>query len=140
MNESGKFWNGNKKILFFGASNGGKRAYRCRDRSHRVLAFADNDASKHGKTLCGKPIITPDEIASYPYDLIYISCESCFQVYLQLSSMGIDAKKIRTVDQEILRGAFELSKAQGLLLLLAVYGLGHLIYDLSATIFRIIPL
>ncbi|MCK5344604.1 MAG: hypothetical protein KAR20_14420 [Candidatus Heimdallarchaeota archaeon] len=135
MEKLGSFWSSNKKrVIFFGASKGGEGAYRCLRSAYRVLAFADNDSRKQGKNLFGKPIIKPDEIASYPYDLIFISCESHFQVYLQLTSMGIDAKKIRMVDLPIMMGEFELSKVQGLLLFLAVYGFGRLFFDLCTAI------
>ena len=140
MKKRKPLWNKDrKKVIFFGASKGGECAYRCLSSAYRVLAFADNDTHKQGKSKFGIPIIKPAEIACYPFDFIYISCESNFEVYLQLLSMGIDANKIQPVDPEVMQGYFELSKIQAAILLLAIYGLGHIIYNVGASMFRIIP-
>lgn len=121
-----------KRIILFGASKGGQRAYRCRARSHKIIAFADNDPGKHGRMLFRKPIISPNDIPSYSYDHIFISCGSHFQVYLQLIGIGIEANKIRIVDNDIMLGAFELTKRQIMFLILATYGLIHIFFDLGA--------
>lgn len=127
-----------KRIILFGASKGGQRAYRCWAHSHKILAFADNDPGKYGKTIFGKPVISPNDIPSYSYDHIYISCGSNFPVYLQLLGLGVESNKIRTVDQDIMLGAFELTKRQSFLVIFAIYGLLHILFDLGALLNHIL--
>lgn len=62
-----------KKVLLFGAGDGGARVSYLLEREFEVVAFIDNDTSKQGKTLLSKPILAPNEIIKYNYDYIVIS-------------------------------------------------------------------
>jgi O-methyltransferase len=60
-------------VLLFGAGDAGERLYQILDSKYKVLCFADNDPLKNGTMLCGKLVISPEEICEYEYDLIIIS-------------------------------------------------------------------
>lgn len=118
-----------EKIVIFGASTGGRRAYGCRKRSQTVVAFADNDTAKQGQRFCGKPVIAPQRLDEINYDRIIIACQSAFQVYLQLSRLGIHSQKVAVVDEDVLLGDYEISTVHLVLLLMAGYGSLRLVLD-----------
>ena len=98
-----------RKVLIFGASLGGKRLLNVLDKGDEVIAFLDNDASKHNTTLKGIPIITPKEGLCHDYDSLIIASQSYSQIAGQLVQMGLDKEKIEVADPAILRGDYELS-------------------------------
>ncbi|TDF93505.1 TylF/MycF/NovP-related O-methyltransferase [Paenibacillus piri] len=62
-----------KKIILFGAGEGGYTTYFHLDQRFDVIAFADNDPSKWGTTFLSKSIIAPTDIMQYDFDYIIIS-------------------------------------------------------------------
>ncbi|WP_339295016.1 TylF/MycF/NovP-related O-methyltransferase [Paenibacillus sp. FSL W7-1279] len=61
------------KVIIFGAGNGGSRVFYLLDQQYEVIAFADNNLAKQGRSLYSKPIISPERINNYSYDYIIIA-------------------------------------------------------------------
>lgn len=61
------------KIVVFGASKGGERFLRRCGNAYDVLAFSDNDPAKHGSSLSGIPVLPPDRIPDFPFDLVVVA-------------------------------------------------------------------
>ena len=61
------------KIVIFGASKGGERFLRRCGTAYDVLAFSDNDPAKHGSSLSGIPVLPPDRIPDFPFDLVVVA-------------------------------------------------------------------
>lgn len=84
------------KIILFGAGDGGLRVHYMLSQQFEVIAFADNDSSKQGKTFLSKPIIAPEEIVQFEYDLIVIANIHGKAVYQQLiEDLHINKDKIK---------------------------------------------
>ncbi len=74
-----------RKVILFGAGDGGLRVYYMLGQQFEVIAFVDNDPSKQGDIFLSKPVIAPQEIAKYEYDLIIIANIHGKAVYKQLT-------------------------------------------------------
>lgn len=98
-----------RKVLIFGASLGGKRLLNVLNKEDHVVAFLDNDASKHNTNLKGIPVIPPQEGLNHDYDSLIIASQSYSQIAGQLVQMGLDKDRIEVADPAILRGDYELS-------------------------------
>jgi O-methyltransferase len=84
-----------RKVIFFGAGDGGRSASYLINNEYEIIAFADNDSSKQGETFLGKPIISPGAINEFPYDYIVISNIHGDAVFRQLTEqLGVDRDKI----------------------------------------------
>lgn len=99
-----------KKAVIFGASAGGRNVYKHLAKNHpgqyQVIAFVDNDQSKHGTSIFGLPVKSPAEINELHPETIFIG--SCYvdEIGKQLTGdLGIPATKIEILDQYILNGA-----------------------------------
>lgn len=54
-------------------------------KNYDIIAFCDNDISKHGNIFHGKTIIAPNEIKNYEFDAIYIASELyCDEIKTQI--------------------------------------------------------
>jgi len=86
----------NKRIILFGASCFGEKVFNdyTYDKDVSVVAFSDNDNSKHNKQLCGVDIINPELLLTSDFDIIVIASMYDDEIYNQLISMGIDKSKI----------------------------------------------
>lgn len=83
-----------KRIILFGAASAGLRMLNLLNHEV-VVAFTDNDVSKHGKTLKGIPIVPPSQIKNYEFDTIIISTMYVDDVRKQLiDDLGVDKSKV----------------------------------------------
>ena len=83
------------RVLIFGASSTGQAQFDGIKRSHKVIGFVDNDNSKNGSRLSGKPVYSPQVINSLKFDKIIIA--SCYhqEIARQLTDeIKIDPDKI----------------------------------------------
>ena len=115
------------KVILFGASKGGEN-YIANHPDVDVLAFVDNDQSKHGSAFMDRPIIAPTEISSYNVDSIVITSQWVDQIKRQLTEQeGIPISKIVVPNKQAVKAAlpFEnkatLAFAQDLLLTLNTF-------------------
>ncbi len=92
-----------KKIIIFGASIGGKRAFKILSFFERPIYFADNDVAKQGSRYCGLKVIHPKKLKNLNYDKIYIASTYSLEIYSQLLKMGLDQKRLEIIENEILR-------------------------------------
>lgn len=84
-----------KKIILFGAGDGGYRAFLCLRQEYEVIAFVDNNVQKHGSTLLSRPVISPAQINDYSYDYAIIANIYGNQVRKQLvEELGVPEAKI----------------------------------------------
>lgn len=63
-----------------------------------IVAFLDNDASKKGTCLDGRPVDQPENIVKYDYDYILIASVHYKEMRKQLEQQGVDSKVI--IDME----------------------------------------
>ncbi|MHA7579398.1 TylF/MycF/NovP-related O-methyltransferase [Paenibacillus vandeheii] len=79
-----------KKVILFGAGDGGYRTFLSLRQEYEVIAFVDNNVQKHGSTLLSKPVISPVQIKNYAYDYVIIANIHGHQVRKQLiEELGI---------------------------------------------------
>jgi len=83
------------KLLLFGAGLVGIQVLPKYLQKFNVLAFADNDRSKHGTRLSGIEIVSAERICDFDYDFIVITSTASAQIFDQLLSMGILKEKIK---------------------------------------------
>jgi FlaA1/EpsC-like NDP-sugar epimerase len=94
-----------QQVIIFGASQGGLNALE--DIQYRlphihVLAFCDNDPKKHGKQLCGLPIIAPDALEQQPFDTLVIASSYAPEIWLQLYEMDFPMNRVEFIGHHIL--------------------------------------
>ncbi len=86
-----------EKVICFGAGNTAKNLYKRIAEQYEVIAFADNQESKHGQFLMGKEIISPDKIKDYNYDYLIVTALTAIGGgFQQLIDLGVDKSKIIT--------------------------------------------
>lgn len=85
-----------EKVICFGAGGTAIHLYNKISEKYEVLAFADNQKSKHGQNILGKEIISPDKINDYPYDYVIITSIVGETIPAQLVEMGVDKSRIIT--------------------------------------------
>jgi len=61
-----------KKMVLYGAGGFGHYCYLRYCREFNIIAYADSDETKHGETLNGLPIVSPEGLADIDYDVIQI--------------------------------------------------------------------
>lgn len=94
-----------QKIVLFGASLGGKRAFRALQKECEIIAFVDNDEKKQGTKFMGVPVMAPADLSRLEYDKIYISSMYDGEIVYQLKqNNGILPGKITLVGHDILNG------------------------------------
>lgn len=83
-------------IIVFGSGGVGIKAkQKLESEGNCVIAFADNDEKKWGQEIVGVPIISPDHICDYNYDLVAIGVyKGCTSIKYQLINMGVDENHI----------------------------------------------
>ncbi|MFT2091411.1 LicD family protein [Paraglaciecola sp. 2405UD69-4] len=74
-------------VVIFGASLSGRSALSAISEEFNVLAFADNDVSKHGINIQNIPVIPPDKIGELQPDKILIASEFFEQIKIQLMEL-----------------------------------------------------
>jgi SAM-dependent methyltransferase len=84
-----------RKIILFGAGKGSEEFLGYLKESGieaEILCILDNDRSLWGKTLCGYPILSPQEVKHKIFDKIVVSSVSGREsISAQLSSIGLEA-------------------------------------------------
>lgn len=86
-----------KRVICFGASDGGKRLYEEISSEYEIIAFTDNDPNKWNKELNGITILSPDECLKKQYDYIVITSQpGLISIMDQLKRLGIDESIIIT--------------------------------------------
>jgi O-methyltransferase len=84
-----------KKVILFGAGNGGLRVLNLLTSEYCVIAFSDNEPGKHGTTLAGLPVVPPDRIPGLDFDIIIITNFFGPEIRKQLvPGMGIPDNKV----------------------------------------------
>lgn len=86
-----------KKIILFGAGDGGLAVKKALSSECEIIVFVDNDESKVGGYLDGQLIISPYEIKKYKYDYIIISNIHGDEVKKQLIS-NLNVKENQIID------------------------------------------
>jgi len=86
-----------KNIIIFGASLFGEKVfnYYKNKKEISIIAFCDNDTSKHNQKLFDKNIISPDTIFDYTFDEIIIASSYEQEIKEQLIKMNIEKNKIK---------------------------------------------
>ena len=81
------------KYILFGTGDYYRR-FRHWFADREVLAILDNDEKKHGTVIDGYPVISPDEITNYSYDVVVILSFYVTAMKDQLLSLGVDADRV----------------------------------------------
>lgn len=80
--------------IVFGAGDWGKKFILDNTNNMHIIAFADNDIMKHGRSYMGHIVISPDHIHSYEYDKIIIAIDD----YPDSSKESARVESAKTVD------------------------------------------
>lgn len=96
-----------RTAIIFGASLAGRRTLEYYEGQYRVLAFADNDAKKHGTVVAGLPVIDPAGLPTTKCDCILIGSSYTGPITKQLVAMGVPSSRIGWVNGKVLNGDFE---------------------------------
>lgn len=84
-----------KRIIVFGAGNGGLRVSYLLDEQYEIIAYSDNNPEKQGNQFLNKPVIPPVNINDYDFDLIIIATLNAREIYMQLTDeLKVDEHKI----------------------------------------------
>ena len=92
-----------KRVMVFGAGEGGRRALSHLRGKVEVVCVLDNDAKKHGSTLGTVPICAPTRATEADVDQILIASIHSVQIFDQLLSLGVDIRKIDVLEHEFLQ-------------------------------------
>ncbi len=83
-----------KRVICFGAGGTAERLYNSISEKYEIVAFVDNQKSKHG-TLFGKKVVAPERMREFDYDYIVItSIIGVTTILGQLADMGVDEAKV----------------------------------------------
>lgn len=83
------------RVVVYGAGENCRRVLEKIQEKDEILCIADKDTHKIGGTVEGYPIIAPEDIVSYGYDMIVVSIIANFDdVKQELIGKGIDRRKI----------------------------------------------
>jgi phosphorylcholine metabolism protein LicD len=89
-----------KNIIIFGTGEFGKDAYRYYQLQSdiHIVAFSDNNETKHFTQFFDNKIIPPKEISLLEYDEIVIASSFDDEIYQQLLHLGIEKEKIHILN------------------------------------------
>lgn len=91
-----------ENIVIFGASGGGRLFFEKVNHHKEVVCYSDNNKELHGKEFLGLPVVAPEIIQSFDYDLIYIASLWADEIEAQLiCQLNIPAEKIRRVPKSL---------------------------------------
>ncbi|MEN5206727.1 LicD family protein [Stenotrophomonas terrae] len=82
-----------KRLVLFGAGRVGQ-GFAENFATLNVVAFADNDSSRHGSQIRGLPVLAPEQISTFDYDLVVITTGWWKSISTQLQVLGIPADKV----------------------------------------------
>lgn len=84
-----------ERILIFGTGSGGVGFYKSFRGKYKILGFLDNNNKKHGETLFGYEIYSPENISSLDFNKIYIASDYYIEIYEQLTvTLGVNENNI----------------------------------------------
>lgn len=83
-----------EKIILFGASRGGENFIKNLGEFYDIIAIADNDREKHGKSLNNIEIINPSTIKSFTFDKVMITSLYFRAISQQLINIGVPKELI----------------------------------------------
>ncbi|MBN7818867.1 hypothetical protein [Bowmanella yangjiangensis] len=86
--------NKKKNIFVFGSGKNGEDFSLLNLSKFNIKGFLDNNSSKHGKSLNGITIFSPDTILTSEFDAIYVVSEHAADIYRQLIDLGVNPDKI----------------------------------------------
>lgn len=96
-----------KQVILFGASLGGENFIKHNSQVD-VIAFSDNDSSRWGATLAGRPIISPLDIAQHDFDEVIITSQWQDSIKSQLiNELSIPAAKVVIPNKTYLKPAIK---------------------------------
>lgn len=124
-----------KSVVLFGASLGGENFIKHNDQVD-VIAFTDNDSSRWGSQLAGRPIISPADIQQHEFDEVIITSQWQDSIRNQLINvLHIPAEQVVIPNKTYLKPAIKpfthaptLSFAQNSLGIISEYLADHSIY------------
>lgn len=76
-----------RRVILFGAGEAGRSVLSELPLSDKVVAVADNSATKIGSFFCGHPIVSPDAIHAIEHDVIIVASMYWRDIVAQLKSM-----------------------------------------------------
>lgn len=82
------------RIIIFGASNTGKKAYQMLKTQYEIIAFCDNNEELIGTKLFDIPIISPESIGDIRNDIVVIASVYHMEITRQLYILGIKNIKL----------------------------------------------
>lgn len=83
------------RIIIFGASKAGQKAYEVITQKAVVIAFADNDSKKQGSNFCNIPVISPEQINTLQFSAILIASMYAKEIHAQLLlEIGLEHEKV----------------------------------------------
>ncbi len=82
------------KIAIFGASLAGERAFRHAGSDEQIVAFIDNDPSKHETVHCGIEVKAPSALQNLECDVVRIASDRSREIYGQLVAAGWPENRI----------------------------------------------
>ncbi len=83
-----------RKVVIFGASLAGERAFRNAGSDEDVVAFIDNDPNKQGTVHCGIEVHAPSALVNLDCDIVRIASYGSREIYHELVASGWDEGRI----------------------------------------------
>lgn len=89
------------RIIIFGASKAGQKAYEVTTQKAVVIAFADNDSKKQGSNFCNIPVISPEQINTLQFSAILIASMHAKEIHAQLLlEIGLEYEKVHLFEMQ----------------------------------------
>lgn len=90
------------RVAIFGCGSGGQRTCLHYKTKYKVVAFLDNDRSKHGTRVLGVPVCGPEQFNYSDVDQVLIASMYLDQILVQLLALEVPASKIEYVSEDIM--------------------------------------
>ena len=81
-------------VYIFGAGEGGRQVRARLSSAARLKAFLDNDNAKHGGSLDGVPVASPEVLRTADFDYVIIGSMYVEEIMEQLLQMDVPRHKI----------------------------------------------
>jgi FlaA1/EpsC-like NDP-sugar epimerase len=92
------------RVAIFGCGSAGQRTCLHYRAKCRIVAFLDNDRSKHGTRVLGVPVCDPEQFKFDDVDQILIASMYLDQILVQLLTLGAPSSKIEYVSDDVMMG------------------------------------
>lgn len=93
-----------KRAVIFGAGRGGENARRFLADAWEIVAYADNDISKHGSFVAGIPVVPASRVLTWPDATVFVASVHASEMVAQLRNLGIVSERIKVLGHEIIAG------------------------------------